>query len=59
MDTLNVTGYHRGPSHSVAEYKGFFTNEGLVVKFHEATYVPAHDLPERFYALRYWREATG
>lgn len=43
MDILNVTGYHRRPSHLVAEYKGFFANEGLEVKYHEATYAPDHN----------------
>jgi len=43
MDILNVTGYHRRPSHLVAEYKGFFAKEGLEVKFHEATYAPDHN----------------
>jgi ABC-type nitrate/sulfonate/bicarbonate transport system substrate-binding protein len=43
MDTLNVTGYHRRPAHLVAEFKGFFEREGLVVKFHEATYAPDHN----------------
>jgi ABC-type nitrate/sulfonate/bicarbonate transport system substrate-binding protein len=27
----------------VAEYKGFFTKEGLEVRFHEATYAPDHN----------------
>ena len=43
MDILNVTGYHRRPSHLVAEYKGFFAKEGLEVRFHEATYAPDHN----------------
>lgn len=43
MDVLNVTGYHRRPSHLVAEYKGFFAKENLEVKFHEATYAPDHN----------------
>ncbi len=43
MDILNVTGYHRRPPHLVAEYKSFFANEGLEVRFHEATYAPDHN----------------
>ena len=43
MDILNVTGYHRRPPHLVAEYKGFFAEEGLEVRFHEATYAPDHN----------------
>ncbi|HEX9145013.1 MAG TPA: ABC transporter substrate-binding protein [Candidatus Binatia bacterium] len=43
MDILNITGYHRRPSHLVAEYKGFFAREGLEVRFHEATYAPDHN----------------
>ena len=43
MDILNITGYHRRPSHLVAEYKGFFAKEGLEVRFHEATYAPDHN----------------
>ena len=43
MDTLSTTGYHRRPSHLVAEYKGFFAAEGLEVKFHETTYAPDHN----------------
>jgi ABC-type nitrate/sulfonate/bicarbonate transport system substrate-binding protein len=43
MEILNVTGYHRRPPHLVAEYKGFFANEGLIVRFHEATYAPEHN----------------
>ena len=43
MDILNITGYHRRPSHLVAEYKGFFAKEGLDVRFHEATYAPDHN----------------
>ncbi len=43
MDVLNVTGYHRRPSHLVAEYKGFFAKENLTVKFYEATYAPDHN----------------
>ncbi len=43
MDILNITGYHRRPSHLVAENKGFFAKEGLEVRFHEATYAPDHN----------------
>ena len=43
MELLNVTGYHRRPAHLVAEQKGFFADEGLEVKFHEATYAPEHN----------------
>ena len=43
MDQLNVTGYHRRPAHLVAEFKGFFEKEGLVVTFHETTYAPDHN----------------
>ena len=43
MDILNITGYHRRPSHLVAEYKGFFAQEELEVRFHEATYAPDHN----------------
>jgi ABC-type nitrate/sulfonate/bicarbonate transport system substrate-binding protein len=43
MDILNITGYHRRPSHLVAAYKGFFAKEGLEVRFHEATYAPDHN----------------
>jgi ABC-type nitrate/sulfonate/bicarbonate transport system substrate-binding protein len=43
MDILNITGYHRRPSHLVAEFKGFFAKEGLEVRFHEATYAPDHN----------------
>ena len=43
MDILNITGYHRRPSHLVAECKGFFVKEELEVRFHEATYAPDHN----------------
>jgi ABC-type nitrate/sulfonate/bicarbonate transport system substrate-binding protein len=43
MDTLNVTGYQRRPPYLVAQYKGFFADEGLEVKFHETTYAPDHN----------------
>jgi ABC-type nitrate/sulfonate/bicarbonate transport system substrate-binding protein len=43
MDILNITGYHRRPSHLVAECKGFFAKEELEVRFHEATYAPDHN----------------
>lgn len=43
MDTLNVTGYQRRPPYLVAQHKGFFTREGLEVKFHETTYAPDHN----------------
>src|SRR5919108_5710612 len=43
MDILNVTGYHRRPAHLVAEYNGFFAQEGLEVRFHEATFAPDHN----------------
>ena len=43
MDTLRTTGYHRRPSHLVAEYKGFFAREGLEVKYDLATYAPEHN----------------
>jgi ABC-type nitrate/sulfonate/bicarbonate transport system substrate-binding protein len=43
MDLLNVTGYQRRPPHLVAEYKGFFANEKLEVRFHETTYAPDHN----------------
>ena len=43
MDILNITGYHRRPSHLVAEHKGYFAKEGLEVRFHEATYAPDHN----------------
>src|SRR5919197_208665 len=43
MDTLNVTGYHRRPSHLVAEDKSFFAKENLEVRFHEATFAPDHN----------------
>jgi ABC-type nitrate/sulfonate/bicarbonate transport system substrate-binding protein len=43
MDTLSVTGYQRRLPHVVAEYQGFFENEGLRIKFHETTYAPDHN----------------
>ena len=43
MDMLNVTGYQRRPPLLVGEYKGFFANEGLEVKFHQTTYAPDHN----------------
>ena len=43
MDVLNTTGYQRRPPHLVAEYKGFFANEGLEIRFHETTYAPDHN----------------
>ena len=43
MDLLNITGYQRRPPHLVAEYKGFFANEELEVRFHETTYAPDHN----------------
>jgi ABC-type nitrate/sulfonate/bicarbonate transport system substrate-binding protein len=43
MDTLNVTGYQRRLPHVVAEYKGFFEQERLQIKFHETTYAPDHN----------------
>jgi ABC-type nitrate/sulfonate/bicarbonate transport system substrate-binding protein len=43
MDVLNVTGYHRRPPHLVAEYRGFFADEGLKVRFHETTFAPDHN----------------
>ena len=43
MDVLSTTGYQRRPPHLVAEYKGFFANEGLEVRFHETTYAPDHN----------------
>jgi sulfonate transport system substrate-binding protein len=43
MDILNITGYQRRTPHVVAEYKGFFSKEGLEVKFHETTYAPDHN----------------
>ena len=43
MDVLNITGYQRRPPYLVAEYKGFFANERLEVRFHETTYAPDHN----------------
>lgn len=43
MDILNVTGYQRRPPLLVAEDKGFFAQEGLVVNFHQTTYAPDHN----------------
>jgi ABC-type nitrate/sulfonate/bicarbonate transport system substrate-binding protein len=43
MDILNITGYHRRPSHLAAEYKGFFAKARLEVRFYEATYAPDHN----------------
>jgi ABC-type nitrate/sulfonate/bicarbonate transport system substrate-binding protein len=43
MDTLKVTGYQRRLPHVVAEYKGFFENQGLRIQFHETTYAPDHN----------------
>ncbi len=43
MDLLSVTGYHRRAPHLVAEHMGFFTKEGLEVKFDQATYAPSHN----------------
>jgi ABC-type nitrate/sulfonate/bicarbonate transport system substrate-binding protein len=43
MDTLNITGYQRRPPYLVAQYQGFFADEGLEVKFHETTYAPDHN----------------
>lgn len=43
MELLSVTGYHRRPSHLIGEHKGFFAQEGLEVKFHQATYAPDHN----------------
>lgn len=43
MDRLSVTGYHRRPAHLVAEYKGFFAEEGLEIDFHQATFAPDHN----------------
>lgn len=43
MDLLNITGYQRRTPQVVAEYKGFFENEGLQIKFHETTYAPDHN----------------
>jgi len=43
MDALSVTGYQRRMPHIVAEYKGFFAEEGLELKFHHTTYAPDHN----------------
>jgi NitT/TauT family transport system substrate-binding protein len=43
VDCLSVTGYHRRPAHLVAEYKGFFAEEGLKIEFHQATFAPDHN----------------
>jgi ABC-type nitrate/sulfonate/bicarbonate transport system substrate-binding protein len=43
MDRLSVTGYQRRPPHLVAEYKGFFSKEGLEVRFHQTTFAPDHN----------------
>jgi ABC-type nitrate/sulfonate/bicarbonate transport system substrate-binding protein len=43
MDVLSTTGYQRRPPQLVAEYKGFFADEGLEVRFHETTYAPDHN----------------
>ncbi len=43
MDLLRTTGYHRRPSHLVAEYRGFFARENLQVKYDLATYAPEHN----------------
>ncbi len=43
MDLIRTTGYHRRPSHVVADAKGFFSAEGLDVQFEEATYAPGHN----------------
>src|SRR4029077_6297477 len=43
MDVLNITGYLRRIPHVVAEHKGFFTQENLQVRFHEAPYAPDHN----------------
>lgn len=43
MDLLNITGYQRRTPQVVAQYKGFFENEGLQIKFHETTYAPDHN----------------
>lgn len=43
MEVLNVTGYQRRPPYVVAEYKGFFAEQGLEVRFHETTYAPDHN----------------
>jgi ABC-type nitrate/sulfonate/bicarbonate transport system substrate-binding protein len=43
MDILSVTGYQRRTPQVVAEYKGFFENERLQIKFHQTTYAPDHN----------------
>jgi ABC-type nitrate/sulfonate/bicarbonate transport system substrate-binding protein len=43
MDILSVTGYQRRTPHVVAEYKGFFEQQGLQIKFHQTTYAPDHN----------------
>ncbi len=43
MDRIRTTGYHRRPSHLVAEYKGFFAREGIEVNYDLATYAPEHN----------------
>ena len=43
MDTLSVTGYQRRPPFLIADHKGFFSKEGLEVKFHQTTYAPDHN----------------
>jgi ABC-type nitrate/sulfonate/bicarbonate transport system substrate-binding protein len=43
METLNVTGYQRRLPHVVAECKGFFANENLLINFHETNYAPDHN----------------
>ncbi|HEX2225604.1 MAG TPA: ABC transporter substrate-binding protein [Candidatus Binatia bacterium] len=43
MDILKVTGYQRRFPHVVAEYKGFFEEEGLQIHFHETTFAPDHN----------------
>src|SRR5712692_3706129 len=43
MDILRATGYHMRPPHLAAQYKGFFEQEGLEVRFDEATYAPDHN----------------
>ncbi len=42
-DILLTTGYHRRPTHLVAEYRGFFAAEGLTVDYHLTTYAPDHN----------------
>ena len=43
MDVLNITGYQRRAPHLVAQYKGFFADQGLEVRFHQTTYAPDHN----------------